>query len=148
MPEQSILYLGLCLRKTRNNNPICFLEISTTSLTILTYTKMTTASIRPTDAAVIAGVVKGSVASCQNSFGRYNLNALVRDIKQYLEGRDEITMELHESTYLTSLMQKYASDPSDWTSYFHNDPSKAYTRNTISNISHKANIVSKPRYLL
>lgn len=72
---------------------------------------------------------------------RYDLQSLVKDIKEYLGESGGISSEEIDSEHLISLARKYVSDPADWMEMFHNDTSKNYTRNTIENINHKANIV-------
>lgn len=71
----------------------------------------------------------------------YDLQDLVRDIKSYLGENAGIDASSVNAKYLISLVQKYASNPNDWVQFFHNDPSKNYTRNAIENINSKANIV-------
>lgn len=77
--------------------------------------------------------------------GRYDLEGLVQDIKNYLGESGGISSDEVDSGYLISLVKKYVSDPADWIDFFHNDTSKNYTRNSIENINHKANIVRTPR---
>ena len=71
----------------------------------------------------------------------YNLDDLVSDIKAHLGDSNGIGSEDIDAEHLISLARKYISDPADWVQYFHNDPSKNYTRNAIENINKKANIV-------
>ena len=71
----------------------------------------------------------------------YNLDDLVVGIKSHLGDSNGIGSEDIDAEHLISLAKKYISDPADWVQYFHNDPSKNYTRNAIENINHKANIV-------
>ena len=93
---------------------------------------------------VNTSIDKGLAPHYQPFKERYNLDSLVQDIKQHLGESGGISSEEVDEAYLISLAQKYISDPSDWIEYFHNDPSKNYTRNAIENINHKANIVSWP----
>jgi hypothetical protein len=72
----------------------------------------------------------------------YSLDNLVRDIKTYLGSTSGISSSDVDSNYLISLVKKYEAGEGGWTRYYHNDPSKNYTRNAIENINHKANIVS------
>ncbi|KAJ5101231.1 hypothetical protein NUU61_003453 [Penicillium alfredii] len=72
---------------------------------------------------------------------RYNLEHLVQDIKSHLGVSGGIASSEVDTEYLISLAQSYVSDPNDWLQFFHNDPSKSYTRNAIENINHKANIL-------
>lgn len=75
----------------------------------------------------------------------YDLQDLIRDIKSHLGETAGIDAASVDAEYLISLVQKYISNPDDWVQFFHNDPSKNYTRNAIENINSKANIV---RFLL
>ncbi|KAJ5239386.1 cysteine dioxygenase [Penicillium chermesinum] len=72
---------------------------------------------------------------------RYDLESLVKDIKEHLGESGGISSDEVDSQYLISLARKYISDPADWIDFFHNDTSKNYTRNCIENINHKANIL-------
>lgn len=71
----------------------------------------------------------------------YSLEDLVGDIKAYLGTSSGLDSSDVDPDYLISLVQKYISEPADWLRFFHNDPSKNYTRNAIENINHKANIL-------
>ena len=94
--------------------------------------------------AATAATNKDLYSPCYSPLERYSLQGLIRDVKQHLGESGGISSDDVDSQYLISLAQKYISDPSDWISYFYNDPSKNYTRNAIENINHKANIVSRP----
>ncbi|KAH8705217.1 RmlC-like cupin domain-containing protein [Talaromyces proteolyticus] len=71
----------------------------------------------------------------------YSLHDLVKDIKAYLGSDSGINSSTIDEAYLQGLLRKYMSNPNDWFRYFYNDYSKNYTRNTIENINHKANIL-------
>ncbi|KAL3441084.1 RmlC-like cupin domain-containing protein [Aspergillus insuetus] len=71
----------------------------------------------------------------------YSLDNLVRDIKSYLGSASGISSSDVDSDYLISLVKKYKASEGGWARYYHNDPSKNYTRNAIENINHKANIL-------
>ena len=75
------------------------------------------------------------------SVQRYDLESLIKDIKEYFGKSKGITSNEVDTHYLISLANKYVSDPADWFDYFYNDTSKNYTRNSIENINQKANIV-------
>lgn len=85
---------------------------------------------------------KGLAPNYQPFKAKYDLDSLVKDIKQHLGESGGISSEEVDEEYLISLAKKYVSDPSDWIDYFYNDTSKNYTRNAIENINQKANIVS------
>lgn len=87
-------------------------------------------------------VNKGLSPSYHHFKERYSLEGLVQDIKKHLGEAGGISSSEVDEDYLISLLKKYISDPTDWIDYFYNDTSKNYTRNTIENINHKANIVS------
>ncbi|KAL3494671.1 RmlC-like cupin domain-containing protein [Aspergillus germanicus] len=72
---------------------------------------------------------------------KYSLDHLVQDIKTYLGSTSGISSSDVDSDYLISLVKKYEASEGGWTRYYHNDPSKNYTRNAIENINHKANIL-------
>lgn len=65
----------------------------------------------------------------------------MQDVKKHLGEAGGISSSEVDEDYLISLLKKYISDPTDWIDYFYNDTSKSYTRNTIENINHKANIL-------
>ncbi|KAL2810565.1 RmlC-like cupin domain-containing protein [Aspergillus granulosus] len=71
----------------------------------------------------------------------YSLDELVHDIKTYLGDSGGISSEDVDSEYLISLVKRYEARDPGWTRYYHNDPTKNYTRNAIENINHKANIL-------
>ncbi|KAF5865566.1 hypothetical protein ETB97_003410 [Aspergillus alliaceus] len=71
----------------------------------------------------------------------YDLQDLVHDIKSYLGDSSGIDSSDIDHEHLVSLARKYASNPNDWLRFYHNDPSKNYTRNAIENINRKANIL-------
>jgi hypothetical protein len=85
-----------------------------------------------------------SVSSFQGSESTkvYSLDDFVRDVKAHLGESGGIGCDEVDEDYLISLTQKYVSNPNDWARYYHNCPSKNYTRNAIVNINQKANIVS------
>lgn len=96
--------------------------------------------------AVIPILPPTTLSGYQHYTPEYNLDDLVRDIKEYLGESGGISSTDVDNEYLISLAQKYMSDPSDWAQYFYNDTSKNYTRNAIENINHKANIVCDSNY--
>ncbi|KAA8649284.1 hypothetical protein EYZ11_007955 [Aspergillus tanneri] len=71
----------------------------------------------------------------------YNLKDLIKDIKSHLGDSAGIDSSSINEEYLISIVRKYVSNLDDWVRYFHNDPSKNYTRNAIENINSKANIL-------
>ncbi|KAH8196932.1 hypothetical protein TruAng_008918 [Truncatella angustata] len=73
---------------------------------------------------------------------RYSLADVIGDIKKHLGSSSGIDSNDVDEEYLKALLQRYQSSRSDWSTYFYNDKSKAYTRNAVENVNRKANIVS------
>ncbi|KAJ5267662.1 Cysteine dioxygenase [Penicillium angulare] len=95
----------------------------------------------PAILSTVPAIDKGLAPNYQPFKAKYDLDCLVKDIKQHLGESGGISSEEVDEEYLISLAKKYISDPSDWIEYFHNDTSKNYTRNAIENINNKANIL-------
>ncbi|KAH6653142.1 RmlC-like cupin domain-containing protein [Truncatella angustata] len=72
---------------------------------------------------------------------RYSLADVIRDIKKHLGSSSGIDSNDVDEEYLKALLQRYHSSRSDWSTYFYNDKSKAYTRNAVENVNRKANIL-------
>lgn len=98
--------------------------------------------------SILSPISVPSVPGCEVRQGQaatpapYTLAQLVADIKLHLGKEGGIDSSDVDEAYLVSLARKYNSNPSDWAQYYYSQPGKHYTRNSIENINHKANIVS------
>ncbi|GAB7351203.1 hypothetical protein MBLNU459_g1643t1 [Dothideomycetes sp. NU459] len=66
---------------------------------------------------------------------------LVQEIRQYLGPSYGIDSADVDPDHLKALMEKYTSNPDEWTRYAGADPSRNYTRNLVDNVNGRANLV-------
>ena len=89
-------------------------------------------------------VKAGTLDAKDEGKASYTLEGLISDIKKHLGYSSGIGTQGVDEDYLVSIAKRYESNIKDWYRYFHKQAGKNYTRNTIENINHQANIVCNP----